>query len=281
MLGLSHERCGGGSFSSPCRAKPRGGPGRRHPPRWRGGGGGDGRAPLPRTPAAASWPGREPGRREHVGRRLRASGAGSAGLSSADPGRHGAMAAAGGNPPRRAARPPPRSALPGLGSVQGCRRPRRRAGTDGSGERDGESGTDKGKAEPPLPSLDSPLRGAGIQPLRPGLGAPGGAAAGRGWERRMGAGKERKEGRKGREEEREGERKKLKRERERKRDREREICCHYLAAPPVSTPWQSPTAQPASPPSPTGPHHCPSDAPPKPAPPSPPRRAVAARSSPP
>lgn len=32
-----------------------------------------------------------------------------------------------------------------MGSIQGCRRPRRRAGTDGSGQRDGESGTDKGE----------------------------------------------------------------------------------------------------------------------------------------
>lgn len=197
LLGLSHERCGGGSSSSPCRAKPRGGPGRRHPPRWRGGGGGDGRAPLPRTPAAASWPGREPGRREHVGRRLRASGAGSERVCPRPtPAGTGRWQRPGGTPPGgRRGRP----------LAQPCQAwaPSRAAGARGgergqmaAGKGMGRVGQTKGKAEPPLP-WDSPLRGAGIQPLRPELGAPGGAAAGRGWERRETDG--RGKGEKGRE----------------------------------------------------------------------------------
>lgn len=135
LLGLSPPVSQGQQLLLPQLSESPRGPGRRQPPR-RGGRTGPaatsaGRSQLAR---AGGWGGartlagtceRAPARRQRVG------------LSLADPGWRGETAAAGGNPPRRASQPPPHSALPGLGHVQGCWRPRRRVGTDGSRQRDG------------------------------------------------------------------------------------------------------------------------------------------------
>ncbi|XP_059725687.1 uncharacterized protein LOC132339453 [Haemorhous mexicanus] len=178
-----------------------------------------------------------------------------AGLSSADPGRHGEMAAAGGNPPRRAARPPPRSALPGLGSIQGCRRPRGRAGTDGSGEGDGKSGTDKGKAEPPLFPGTLSCGVLASSPCALGWGYLGAQLQGGGGreDRQMGEGKERKEGREG---ERKEEIKVERKEKEKGQGNMLPLSCCPSDSSPVAEPHSTASLPPESDVPPTWPLRC-------------------------
>lgn len=176
------------------------------------GGGGDGRAPLPRSPAAASWPGREAGEARArwpapASERWRAGS--ERVCPRPTPAGAGRRQRPGGTPPggrrsRPLARPCQAWATSRAAGARGGER-----GQMAVDKGTGESGMDKGMVEPPAPPPGPLPPTTGCWHLAPepwagggGLGTPGGAAAGRGWERGE------RDGREKGEQGREGERKK-------------------------------------------------------------------------